>query len=231
MVRKTSSPASETPAVAPASVAPVSTETVAAPAAPKAPKAKKSKAAPAAETPAVVEEAKPAAPAPAPAQEETPAAAPAPVAEKVDIAVRCTELNSQIQVVATQLATIRTNLKQLEKQMLKEIKTLSKGKKSKNTSGVKRPNSFETPRPICDELADFLGVEHGTLVSLVDVNKFINAYIAEHKLKNPENGHFILPDAKLATLLKVGPTDELKFFNLQTYLKPLYIKKPVVATA
>jgi chromatin remodeling complex protein RSC6 len=241
MVRKSSSLASETPA-APVAETVAPAPIVDAPA-PKAKAPKKSKAA-SAPLPAVEESALASSvavpepvpevavksePEPSAAAEEAPAVA-GPIVEKIDIAVRCTELNAQVQFVATQLATIRTNLKQLEKQFLKEIKTLSKGKKNKN-AGTKRPNSFQTPRPIHDELADFMGVERGSSVSLIQVNKFINSYISEHKLKNPENGRVILPDEKLATLLKIGPDDELKFFNLQRFLKPLYIKKaaPVAA--
>ena len=57
-----------------------------------------------------------------------------------------------------------------------------------------------------------------------DVTREINTYIRAHKLQDKDNGRKIIPDTKLATLLKLKKTDELTYFNLQKYMSPHFAK-------
>ena len=92
-------------------------------------------------------------------------------------------------------------------------------------SGLTRvPSGFITPTRISDELAKFLKVPVGTQLTRVDVSKLINGYITVNKLQDSKNGRIINPDAKLRKLLRIPPTDELTYFNMQKYLKPHFIR-------
>jgi upstream activation factor subunit UAF30 len=64
-----------------------------------------------------------------------------------------------------------------------------------------------------------------------DVTREINAYIRANKLQDQDNGRKIIPDTKLAALLKLKKSDELTYFNLQKYMSPHFAKavKDVVA--
>jgi chromatin remodeling complex protein RSC6 len=205
--------------------APVATPTVtvtveSAPVVEKKPKAeKKAKAvvAPVVETPA---------PAPAPVVAEAPA-----VETTVDASTLASKLNdfgSKIQQVTTILSSMKADYKLLEKSVSRELKAASKSKKSKKaSSGNRQPSGFVKPSVISDELITFLGKEAGTMMSRVEVSKGINAYITANNLKDKVSGRQINPDAKLATLLKIGKDEVLTYFNLQKYLKIHFIKAVV----
>jgi len=205
--------------------APVATPTVtvtveSAPVVEKKPKAeKKAKAvvAPVVETPA---------PAPTPVVAETPA-----VDTPVDASTLASKLNdfgSKIQQVTTILSSMKADYKLLEKSVSRELKAATKSKKAKKaSSGNRQPSGFVKPSVISDELITFLGKEAGTMMSRVEVSKGINAYITANNLKDKVSGRQINPDAKLATLLKIGKDEVLTYFNLQKYLKIHFIKAVV----
>ena len=78
-------------------------------------------------------------------------------------------------------------------------------------------------------MSTFLGRETGSEMARTEVTREINAYIREHKLQDKENGRRIIADAKLMALLKVTPTDELTYFNLQRYMSPHFAKAGAAA--
>lgn len=96
--------------------------------------------------------------------------------------------------------------------------------RSTSTLLTRVPSGFITPTRISDELAKFLKVPVGTQLTRVDVSKLINGYINVNKLQDSKNGRIINPDAKLRKLLRIPPTDELTYFNMQKYMKPHFIR-------
>ena len=96
-------------------------------------------------------------------------------------------------------------------------------RRAKNSN--RAPSGFTIPVEISKELATFLGKPAGTKMKRTEVTREINQYIREHKLQDPVNGRRILPDAKLRTLLKVGDSDELTYFNFQRFMSPHFTKK------
>ena len=106
------------------------------------------------------------------------------------------------------------------------IRVLSKSKKLRTKRVVNpdaKPSGFKKPTLVSDELAVFLGREKGTTMSRHEVGQLVRSYAKEHNLTN---GRFIVPDAKLGSLLNV-PADKvatLTYFSLQTYLKNHFIK-------
>lgn len=131
-----------------------------------------------------------------------------------------------LQDLTAELAKVRSEFKNLKKRTDRELKAAHKqaNKKSKRSAN-RSPSGFVKPTKISPELADFLGVSHGTEMARTEVTKKINEYISQHNLQNPTNGRFILPDAALKTLLKLKDTDELSYFNLQQFMSPHFQKQ------
>ena len=102
-----------------------------------------------------------------------------------------------------------------------EIKEISKKKKS---STKKEPSGFTKPVKLSDELADFINVERGTKLARTETTRHIIQYIRNNGLQDKTNPRIINVDEKLNSLLKLKPDDVLSYFNLQTYLRPHFIK-------
>jgi chromatin remodeling complex protein RSC6 len=85
-------------------------------------------------------------------------------------------------------------------------------------------NAFLKVRPLSDELCSFMGLASKSQKSQTDVTKFISGYVKSHNCFDPTFKRRILPDAKLAKLLRVTDKDEVTYLNLQTYLKVHFIK-------
>jgi len=154
----------------------------------------------------------------------------APVANEVieeasGIQQRLNEFSAKLQQISSIFSTMKGDFKTLEKSVTRELKAAQKASsKRAKRAGNRQPSGFVKPCRISDELAKFLGKSVGTEMARTDVSKEINAYIRANNLQRPDNGRFIVPDAKLTSLLKVGKDDELSYFNLQRYMKPHFIK-------
>lgn len=84
-------------------------------------------------------------------------------------------------------------------------------------------SGFARPTKISNQLATFLGIPEGVLISRSDVSKGITKYVKDHDLQKPENRRIIdlnRPGGQaLRTLLNVPNEAELTFFNMQRFLK------------
>lgn len=170
-----------------------------------------------------------AAPAPAPAPVvEAPAAAPATEAVAEDVSTmtdRLNGFNAKLKQLADLFVSVKSDFKQLEKTVSRELKNAQKSSsRKKKSTGVRKAAGFAKPTRISDELAAFLGKEVGTEMARTEVSSAIDKYIKAHGLQDKSNGRIIVPDAKLLALLKIGAGDELSYFNLQRYIKPHFIK-------
>tara|TARA_Y100000389_G_scaffold82024_1_gene78631 strand:+ start:2359 stop:2991 length:633 start_codon:yes stop_codon:yes gene_type:complete len=135
------------------------------------------------------------------------------------------QFSESIQTLTVALNKLKSDYKCLEKQILKEAKTMDKvnAKRNKN-KGSRAPSGFVKPAMISKELAAFLDVPPETMMARTDVTKMITKYVKTHQLQAQDNGRKILPDEKLKKLLNVGKGDEVTYFNLQKYMKPHFIK-------
>ena len=136
-----------------------------------------------------------------------------------------TEFSELVTMADTMLQMARefkNRLGKLEKSVTKEQKQMEKkirGKKRRATNPDSQPSGFAKPGPVSQELRKFLDLGADELIARTEVTKAINAYCKKHNLQNSDDKRKILPDAPLRKLLKMKKTDELTFFNLQTYLK------------
>jgi chromatin remodeling complex protein RSC6 len=160
----------------------------------------------------------------------------APVAESAEVpdnssSVRMTDFGAKLQQMTTMMSTLKSEFKNLEKIMARELKNAQKSSSRKRKSGNRQPSGFVKPTRISDELAQFLGKTVGTEMARTSVSKEINAYIQANKLQDAKNGRIIHADQKLTELLKLKAGDELTYFNLQKYMKHHFVKASDVATA
>jgi len=138
---------------------------------------------------------------------------------------RITEFNAKLQQLASLFSSIKNDFKVLEKAVAREMKAAQKASsKKRKSSGTRKPSGFVKPTLISEELAAFLSKPTGTEMARTDVSKEINAYITANGLQDKSNGRKINADAKLTKLLKITPSDELTYFNLQRFMKHHFVK-------
>lgn len=142
-----------------------------------------------------------------------------------------TQFINKFQSMISQFSALKAELRVIEKKTTKELKIAQKLTNKKKRKGTRAPSGFVKPAPISNELADFLGLNHGSEMARTDVTREINKYIREHSLQDSNNGRKINPDKKLSTLLNVTPDIELTYFNLQKYMGPHFPKKTVEAAS
>jgi chromatin remodeling complex protein RSC6 len=207
---------------APAAATPAAATKVKAPKEPKEPK-----------EPKALKE--PVAAAAAPTTDVAGAAAVEEVAPSTEslISSQFSSISAKLQQVVAFAASLRSELRALERHAVKELRTAQKASaKKRRKVGNRAPSGFVKPTPISKELAEFLGKTDGSEMARTEVTREINAYIRNNNLQDKENGRRINPDAKLKSLLKLKKGEELTYFNLQRYMSPHFAGKvAVVASA
>jgi chromatin remodeling complex protein RSC6 len=127
----------------------------------------------------------------------------------------------------TQISSLQQNLKNLEKNVKKQMNGLKKIVTKNNNKGNRSPSGFATPRKVTNELCNFMNKSNGTEIARTEVTKALIAYIKENKLENEQNSQYIYPDEKLKFLLDIKDGDELTYFNIQKYMNKHFIKNTV----
>ena len=135
------------------------------------------------------------------------------------------EFMAKFQTLVSQMNSLKTEFRALEKRAIREIKAAQKiSSKRKRKAGNRSPSGFVKPTLISNELATFLNKPLGTEMARTEVTREINGYIRANNLQDKQNGRKINPDKELATLLKIGSDEELTYFNLQRYMSPHFAK-------
>ena len=136
------------------------------------------------------------------------------------------EFISKFQSMLAQFSSLKTELKNLERKTVKQLKVVEKLNNKKKRKGTRAPSGFVKPSPISDELATFLGKDKGVEMARTDVTREINKYIRANNLQDKENGRKINPDKALCDLLKITKDSDvvLTYFNLQRYMGPHFPK-------
>ena len=166
-------------------------------------------------------------PPPAPVSEPVVEVTPAAPVEEVSIEAKLAEFSSKLQQALSIFSTLKADYKTLTKTVEREMKAARKASKKRRSTanGERKPSGFTAPTRISDELARFLNKEVGTEMARTAVSKEIHQYIQANGLARKDNGRFIVPDDKLCKILNCKKDDEISYFNLQTYLKPHFMKK------
>lgn len=137
------------------------------------------------------------------------------------------EVQRQLETVRTSATAALTALKRVAKRHAAEVKDARKNRRAKraategDASAPRKPNNFEIPVAISDELSAFLGGGKNNQMSRSAVNKAMSEYIKGHGLGQ---GQQINPDAALRKLLNCATEDKVTIFNIQKYLARHYPK-------
>jgi upstream activation factor subunit UAF30 len=143
----------------------------------------------------------------------------------IPVAEQSVEFLAKLQQLGVLVSSIKADWRIIEKKWVRELKVaLKQSSKRKRKSVNRAPSGFVKPTRISDELASFLEKPSGSEMARTEVTRDINKYIRTNNLQDKENGRKIIPDSKLATLLKLNETDELTYFNLQRYMSPHFAK-------
>lgn len=137
------------------------------------------------------------------------------------ISSQFSSISAKLQQVVAFAASLRSELRALERHAVKELRTAQKASaKKRRKVGNRAPSGFVKPTLISKELAQFLGKTDGSEMARTEVTREINAYIRNNNLQDKENGRRINPDTKLKSLLNLKKGEELTYFNLQRYMSP-----------
>ncbi len=137
------------------------------------------------------------------------------------------ELTDKLSSVQNEMKSIQQTLKLLVKEYDKQKKVIAKVQK-KRDNAKKSPSGFAKPCKISSELCKFVGIPVGSERSRTDITRFINAYVKEKNLNNPENRREFFPDDKLRAILNVNDKEKVTYFILQRLIAhhfPLSINK------
>lgn len=173
----------------------------------------------------------------APVVAATPVVASAPVEVRSADAI-LTSLHESLktlkQDLTARLSTVTHDLQEVSKAVKRELRDSKRRRKVDPETlspedraaweARRKNNAFLKPRLLTDEMCTFMSLPAKSQRSQTDVTKFVSAYVKEHKCFDPNFKRRILPDLKLAKLLRTKDKDEVTYLNLQSFLKVHYVK-------
>ena len=157
----------------------------------------------------------------------------APIVEIGNVVNLDTKFKDIIGSLTDYIKTIRSlenDLKTLKIEYQKEFKELKKNKKrTRKNTGNNVPHGFVKEVGISNDLADFLGLPHGSKMARPQVTSAISKYVIAHELYYPPNKSIFDTDAALEKILG-KPTDfaikkkpelgiRFSYFNINRALK------------
>jgi len=140
-----------------------------------------------------------------------------------------TKMDTAFQQIELALQSQKKAFQQTEKEMgalKKGYKTLVENIKKQTEKKPKKLSGFALPVPISDSLCKFLNVPPGSQFSRTEFTQYLNHYITENNLIDPEKKSLIVPNDTLLELL--GPTaelDTLTRFTIQRYMNVHFYKQ------
>lgn len=134
----------------------------------------------------------------------------------------------EISALKVQVTRALNSIKESKKNCLKMMKQWSKKFKSnkRKENPNRQPSGFAKPTKLSDKLTIFLHLEQGSLMARTEVTKRLTKYIKANDLQWQKDKRIIKPDKKLRELLNIDKKVQLTYFNLQKYMKPLFVCEP-----
>ena len=74
-------------------------------------------------------------------------------------------------------------------------------------------------------------IPEGSELARTEVTRLLNKYIKDNNLQDPVDRRTIRPDLKLQALLNIKGDTQLKYFNMQSYIKHHFVKAEAPAPA
>ncbi len=142
-------------------------------------------------------------------------------------------IRADLETQKRDITRLNNEMKHTQNLLLRYAKTCLKQKESETAAAAEKGKSsargFAKPTKVSAELCEFLGVPIGTLVSRTETIVYINKYIKDRELQDPDNMRNIVLDDKLTKLFggEGALIDKISFFKMQKYLSQ-HFKKSVV---
>ena len=156
------------------------------------------------------------------------ALAPAPVPvpavfEPITIESQFTTLLSDLTSLKNKINEMQTNVRLLEKTVIKNNKEKEKYIKKTEIKIQVPVSGFDIPVKLSEELCTFMNKSFGATASRPDVADYVINYISNHKLQDMTKRKRINLDENLRKLLNPNGEEEITYFNLQKYLNAHFI--------
>ena len=145
-------------------------------------------------------------------------------------------INDSLTLFKMEISTLQKVVKNVEKDVIKELNNIKKNKKKEKTKTKRAPSGFAKPTKVTKELCEFMNQPEGSEIARTEVTKALVSYIKSNNLIEigETTKNKIVPDEKLKNLLGVEceEVNELTYFNIQKYMnKHFYSKKDTNLTS
>ena len=145
-------------------------------------------------------------------------------------------INDSLTLFKMEISTLQKVVKNVEKDVIKELNNIKKNKKKEKTKTKRAPSGFAKPTKVTKELCEFMNQPEGSEIARTEVTKALVSYIKSNNLIEigETTKNKIVPDEKLKNLLGVEceEVNELTYFNIQKYMnKHFYSKKDTFLTS
>ena len=145
-------------------------------------------------------------------------------------------INDSLTLFKMEISTLQKVVKNVEKDVIKELNNIKKNKKKEKTKTKRAPSGFAKPTKVTKELCEFMNQPEGSEIARTEVTKALVSYIKSNNLieLGETTKNKIVPDEKLKNLLGIEceEVNELTYFNIQKYMnKHFYSKKDTFLTS
>lgn len=160
----------------------------------------------------------------APVENTTAPARPDPLAEVEALKTRLQGAITSVKAQKTRLVEMGRDMVSLVEGLVKDTnQVLRKNLRRKRRTGPNTNSGFMKPKPVSSELCEFLNKPTGTLMSRTDVTRAICEYVKVNDLRRPDNKRVIIPDTRLATLLRMEKDETMTYIHLQSKIGHLFL--------
>jgi chromatin remodeling complex protein RSC6 len=125
-----------------------------------------------------------------------------------------------------QITMAQQQIKQLERDVKKNMKVYAKEINKNKNKKIKKPSGFASPTKVSNDLCEFMNKPVGSQIARTEVTQYIAKYIKDQQLQNKDNKRIIRPDAKLKSLLDPPQNTNVTYFNLQTLMNKHFKETP-----
>ena len=136
-------------------------------------------------------------------------------------------INDSLTLFKMEISTLQKVVKNVEKDVIKELNNIKKNKKKEKTKTKRAPSGFAKPTKVTKELCEFMNQPEGSEIARTEVTKALVSYIKSNNLieLGETTKNKIVPDEKLKNLLGIEceEVNELTYFNIQKYMNKHFI--------
>jgi chromatin remodeling complex protein RSC6 len=118
------------------------------------------------------------------------------------------------------LKYIKSNMKELDKLYLIQMKKVNSYEKQKNKKALK--SKIRKASPVPKDICQMLGLANDILLPRTEITKKIYDYIKINNLQDETDKRIIKPNDELKKIFNLTSDEEVSFLNIQTYIKKAY---------